>query len=117
MGKLTVDLKHMKQFVTMDKLNASHYKTVMQGSDHIRPRPEGHGRFSDALATERDGAKWDLNFLGKAWQEKFGKEWPSLNEVFEGIIMEAKNQLKEDSGCPEGSKLLQEAMDNISATW
>lgn len=46
-----------------------------------------------------------------------GKRNPSLNETFAGIIMEAKNQLKEDSGCPEGSQLLQEAMDNICATW
>jgi hypothetical protein len=31
--------------------------------------------------------------------------------------MEARQQLKETSGCPEGSKLLQEAMDNICETW
>ena len=32
-------------------------------------------------------------------------------------MIEAKNQLKEESGCPEGSQLLKEAMDNICATW
>ena len=31
--------------------------------------------------------------------------------------MEARQQVKDTSGCPEGSALLQEAMDNISATW
>jgi len=121
MGKLTVDLKHMKLFVTMDKYNASHYKLVMQGSDHIRLRPEGNGRFSFpfAIRSERDGAQgWGgNNFLGEAWSKKTGKEYPSLNEVFYGIMMEAKNQLREESGCPEGSQLLQEAMDNICATW
>jgi hypothetical protein len=32
-------------------------------------------------------------------------------------MMEARHQLTEDSGCPVGSQLLQEAMDNICATW
>ena len=32
-------------------------------------------------------------------------------------MMEARQQVKDTSGCPEGSALLQEAMDNISATW
>jgi len=40
MGKLTVDLKHNKLFVTMDKHNAIFYQDVMQGPNHIRPRPE-----------------------------------------------------------------------------
>ena len=40
-----------------------------------------------------------------------------MNETIEGIKMEASQQIKETSGCPEGSKLLQEAMDNICATW
>ena len=57
MGKLTVDLKHMKLFVTMDKLNANIYMLVMQGKDHIRPRPDGNGRHSDALPIDRDGAQ------------------------------------------------------------
>jgi hypothetical protein len=119
MGKFTVDLKHMKLFVTMDKDNSSHYKLVMQGSDHIRPRPDGNGRFSAAIPTERDGAQgWSgRNFLGKAWTKKTGKDFPSLNEVFKGIMMEAKIQLIETSGCPVGSQMLQEAIDNICATW
>ena len=32
-------------------------------------------------------------------------------------MMEARQQLREASGCPEGSQVLQEAMDNICATW
>jgi hypothetical protein len=32
-------------------------------------------------------------------------------------MMEARQQLKETSGCPEGSQLLQEAMNNICDTW
>jgi hypothetical protein len=69
MGKLTIDLKHMKLFVTMDKNNVSQYKLVMQGSTHIRQRPDDNTRFSDALQTERDGAQGysGSNFLGKAW--------------------------------------------------
>ena len=119
MGKLTVDLKHMKLFVTMDKNNVSQYMLVMQGDNHIRPRPDGSGRFSDALATERDGAQgWSgTNFLGKAWSKKTGKGYPSLNEIFEGIKKEARQQVKETSGCPEGSNMLEEAMDNICETW
>ncbi len=31
--------------------------------------------------------------------------------------MEAKKQLTETSGCPVGSQLLQEAMNNICGTW
>ena len=58
MGKLTVDLKHKKLFVTMDKNNASHYRDVMQGDNHIRPRPST-GRFSDMLFTERSGVGVD----------------------------------------------------------
>jgi hypothetical protein len=37
--------------------------------------------------------------------------------VFEGIKMEARQQLKETSGIPEGSNMLEEAMDNICETW
>jgi DNA topoisomerase IB len=61
MGKLTVDLKHKKLFVTMDKNNASYYRDVKQGDNHIRPRPST-GRFSDMLFTERTGVgvhKWE----------------------------------------------------------
>ena len=67
MGKFTVDLKHMKLFVTIDKYNGSQYMLVMQGENHIRPRSEDSGKFSDALTTERDGAhRWvGGNFLGR----------------------------------------------------
>jgi hypothetical protein len=58
-----------------------------------------------------------MQFLGKVWIKKTGKKWPSLNDVFEGIKKEARQQVKETSGCPEGSNMLEEAMDNISATW
>jgi hypothetical protein len=107
----------------MDKYNVRLYKDVGQGSDHIRSRPEGSGRHSDAIPTERNGAEgWSgENFLGKEWAKKKGvshyDDYPSLNEIFHGIMMEARQQVKDTSGCPEGSVLLQEAMDNISATW
>jgi hypothetical protein len=118
-GKLTVDLKHKKLFVTMDKNNASHYRDVKQGDNHIRPRPST-GRFSDMLFTERTGVgvqKCDgINFLGKAWAKKKGfqpmgtgdyYDYPSLNEIFVGLMKEATLQVTKDSGCPEGSQLLQ----------
>jgi hypothetical protein len=129
MGKLTVDLKHMKLFVTMDKLNANLYMLVMQGKDHIRPRPDGNGRHSDAVPIDRDGAEGysGSNFLGTEWAKKKGfkpgniwgdyTDYPSLNEIFIGLMKEAALQITNDSGCPEGSQLLQEAMDNICATW
>ena len=92
MGKFTVDLKHFKLFVTMDKLNANLYMLVMQGKDHIRPRPDGNGRHSDALPIDRDGAEGysGCNFLGKEWTKKNGKRNPSLNEIFAGLILEAR---------------------------
>jgi hypothetical protein len=43
--------------------------------------------------------------------------FPSLNEIFIGIKLEATRQIEETSGCPQGSNLLQEAIDNICATW
>jgi hypothetical protein len=119
MGKFTVDLKHMKLFVTMDKFNASHYKQVMQGSSHVRDRPDAYLRNSQPMPVERDGAKGWLgtNFLGKAWCHQKGFKpcnengdylgcFPSLNEIFIGIKLEATRQIEETSGCPQGSQLL-----------
>jgi hypothetical protein len=119
MGKLCVDLKHKKLFVTMDKLNASLYQDVMQGDSHIRLRPDLNGRYSEALSIERDGGGAGyagINFLGKAWAKKKGFKpnlvgdywhWPSLNEIFSGLMMEATLKVKETSGCPVGSQMLQ----------
>jgi hypothetical protein len=130
MGKLTVDLKHKKLFVTMDKHNASHYRDVMQGDNHERIRPNLFGKFEEEFPIERDGSElYGHNFLGKAWCHKKGfkpdeighydgeYDYPSLTEIFDGIKLEAANQIKETSGCPIGSGLLQEAIDNICATW
>ena len=44
-------------------------------------------------------------------------DYPSLNEIFLGLMKEATLQVTKDSGCPEGSQMLQEAIDNICATW
>jgi len=83
MGKLTVDLKHKKLFVTMDKYNASHYRDVKQGDNHIRARPST-GRFSDILFTERSGIGVGyfkgINFLGKAWAKKKGFKPNSIGD-------------------------------------
>ena len=73
---MTVDLKHKKMFLTLDKFNAAHHKLVMQGSSHLRPRSNGSDRFKDALNTERDGANLGLyegdNFLGFEWAKSKG---------------------------------------------
>jgi hypothetical protein len=80
----------------------------MQGSNHIRSRPDGSGRFSGALNIERNAAEnkgfhLGKNFLGIEWAKLKGIEpdrygdylvFPSFNEVFQGIKMEAKYQLK-----------------------
>jgi hypothetical protein len=114
MGKLTVDLKHKKLFVTMDKFNAKFYQDVKQGPNHIRPRPEDNERFSAAFndPTERDGGGAGYaasNFLGKAWAKKKGfklnmfgvyTDYPSLNEIFQGLMMEAALEVRKTSGCP-----------------
>jgi hypothetical protein len=100
MGKFTVDLKHKKLYVTMDKFNASHYRQVLQGSTHERTRPDAYLKHSEALPIERDGAEGSLgrNFLGKAWCHKKGfkpdedgnyRDFPSLYEVFIWIKLEA----------------------------
>jgi hypothetical protein len=69
MGKITVDLRFMKMFVTIDKFNTSFHRIVMQGKDQIRPRPDDNEKFSDALPTERNGVQGieGSNFLGVAW--------------------------------------------------
>jgi hypothetical protein len=108
MGKHTVDLKHMKLFVTIDKFNKSQYRQVLQGSNHKRPCRDDNGKYSDALPTERLGTEGfdGKNFLGKAWSLKYkGNKFsfPTLNEVFAGIMEEAKEELKKNSGCPNGS--------------
>ena len=81
------------------------------------------------MPVERDGAKGhlDANFLGNEWCHSKGfkpdkngfypYDYPSLNEIFIGIKLEATRQREETSGCPQGSQLLQEAIDNICATW
>jgi hypothetical protein len=96
MGKLTVDIKHKKLFVTMDKWNRTCYQEVKQGDSHIRSRPN-NGRFSDPLNTERDGVDAGFgggseDFLGKGWSKMKGfkpdslgnytENYPSLNEIF-----------------------------------
>jgi hypothetical protein len=128
MGKFTVDLKHKKMFVTMDKLNPYHHRLVLQGSSHKRSRPDAYLRNSLPFPTERDGAqKLGHNFLGKAWCQKKGfkpneigsylYDFPSLSEILAGLKLEATHQIETTSGCPQGSQLLQEAIDNICGTW
>merc|ERR1712086_669706 len=100
-------------------MNASHYKDVIQGSSHVRARPDANERNSSPLKPVlRDGAEGVMgcNFLGKAWCHKKGFKpneygdylgcYPSLNEIFIGIKLEACEQIKASSGCPIGSKLL-----------
>jgi hypothetical protein len=72
--KFTVDLRHMKMFSTMYKYNTTYYRSVMQGPNHIRPRPDDNEKYSEALLIERNGAEgWKgENFLGKAWAKKKG---------------------------------------------
>jgi hypothetical protein len=77
MGKLTVDLKHNELFVTMDKYNSNLHQHVMQGPNHIRPRPEDSIRYTESFGvpSERDagGAGSDgINFLGRVWANKKG---------------------------------------------
>jgi hypothetical protein len=91
----------------------------MQGSSHVRDRPDANERNSEPLKpVERDGAEGILgnNFLGKAWCHSKGfkpnengnylYDYPSLNEIFMGIKLEATRQIEETSGCPKGSQLL-----------
>jgi len=121
----------MKLFKTMDKYNAIFFQDVKQGPNHIRPRPEDNERYSEAffVPTERDGSGAGLagfNFLGKGWAKMKGFkpnicgyyfDYPSLYEIFYGIMEEAAFEVRYTSGIPEGSKLLQEAIDNIIGTW
>jgi len=81
------------------------------------------------VPTERDGSGAGLagfNFLGKGWAKMKGFksgwggiyfDYPSLYEIFYGIMEEAAFEVRYTSGIPEGSKLLQEAIDNIIGTW
>jgi hypothetical protein len=122
LGKFTVDFKHMKLFVTAHPTNASLYNLVKRGVNHVRPRPDDNDKFSQAILTYRDGmdGDYDINFLGKAWGKKHkGDKWayPSMKEIFDGIMMEAKEQLRLTSGCPVGSQMLKDAQDNICETW
>ena len=45
-GKFTVDLKHMKLFVTFEKYNSDLFRTVLRGHDHYRPRGIYNQRFN-----------------------------------------------------------------------
>ena len=85
-------------FATLDKNNAAHYKTIKRGLGHKRPRGDT-GKYSSVFLVEKDGfAGGRVNFLGEEWAKRFKKTWnefPSLNYIFKGIIIEAKLAIKE----------------------
>jgi hypothetical protein len=109
----------MKLFVTTDSSNTSLYNLVKRGVNHLRPRPDDNAKFSQAILTYRDGMDGDYqsNFLGKAWARKNNKGYPSMKEIFDGIMEEAKEEVRLTSGCLVGSQMLLDAQANICETW
>jgi hypothetical protein len=65
------------------------------------------------------------NWLGTEWAKKIQRFYsnsdlygfPSLYEIFMGIMAEAEVQLRLNSGCPDGSELLQVAIKNHCDEW
>jgi hypothetical protein len=104
----------MKLFVTADPSNTDLYNLVKRGVNHLRPRPDDNDKFSQAILTCRDGMDGDynVNFLGEAWGRKH-KRWeyayPSMKEIFDGIMEEANEEVRLTSGCPVGSQMLLDA--------
>jgi len=57
-------------FATLDKNNAAHYKTVLRGYSHKRPRGDT-GKYSSVFLVEKDGfAGGRVNFLGEEWAKR-----------------------------------------------
>ena len=126
MGKYSVCLKFMKMYLTMDKFNSEHHRQVKRGVDHNRPRNADNERFELVFEIELDGfsGNYIINFLGKAWMKSQGWDgnWrteflPSLAQIFFGIMMEAREHLRETSGCPEGGGELLKAQENMCEIW
>ena len=126
MGKYSVCLKFMMMYLTMDKFNSEHHRRVKRGVDHNRPRNDHNERFELVFEIELDGfsGKWIDNFLGQAWMksqgwngDNFNWIFPSLAQIFFGIMMEAREHLRETSGCPEGGGELLKAQENMCEIW
>jgi len=125
MGKYSVCLKFMKMYLTMDKFNSEHHRQVKRGVDHNRPRNNDNERFELVFEIELDGfsGNYICNFLGEAWMKSQGWNedddyfFPSLAQIFFGIMMEAREHLRETSGCPEGGKELLKAQENMCEIW
>ena len=75
------------------------YRIVFRGISHRRPRPENSQRFGSgsliASLTQRSGFEdGEYNWLGKTWMDKHnGAKLPSMNQIADGLITEAKLQL------------------------
>ena len=127
MGKYSVCLKFMMMYLTMDKFNSEHHRRVKRGVDHNRPRNNDNERFELVFEIELDGfsGNYQFNFLGQAWMKSQGWKgggystyfFPSLAQIFFGIMMEAREHLRETSGCPEGGGELLKAQENMCEIW
>ena len=98
------------------------HRIVIRGTSHERARPTnsrfGGGSITNLTKTGIEYKRGDLNWLGNTWKKEFNnRELPSLNQIQNGLIAEAKVQLRLACGNVKDQKSVQEAEANIIETW
>ena len=85
---------------------------MIRGSNHKRSRPENSKfvvgptnnsfvwrNITVASGKDRKDAIAEFNWLGRTWMKEFnGYKMPSLNQIENGLVTEAINQLREAVG-------------------
>ena len=99
---------------------------VLRGITHLRPRPDNSERFGSGsliatLAQRNAFGDFDgdtFNWLGKTWvKEQNNDKLPSMVQIADGLIAEAKLQLVLAMGKVSTQKSVLEAQANIAKTW
>ena len=98
LGIWTVDIKKGFKFLTLEPQNAEMQRKVVRGQSHVRNRPSKIrfvvGSEIDSLI-KRSATEYDPKWLGKTWAKEYngwdGKwktkgEFPSINQVIDGLI-------------------------------
>jgi hypothetical protein len=101
-GLMTIDLKLNIMFQTNDPENIKFHGTVKRGFSHFRSRPKafnvlkGKG-IQDTVRSGLGCSPYDSNWLGQKWRSlnnKSNRDYPTFNRILNGIILEAKDQIK-----------------------
>ena len=125
LGVWTVDFKNRYKYLTNEPENSDFHRLVLRGTSHVRPRPDNSERFGSgsliASFARRSVAGFDpdeMNWLGYTWMKEYNNdELPSMVQIADGLIAEAKLQLVLAMGKLSTEKSVYEAQANIAKTW